>query len=84
MSFSSLPAYCHSPSVIPDKKNLRDTDQAGVIRCAGSLPRQSDKADASGWPEVIPLSEHTIDVLVSLYLLTLLLLTIIPCVPSPP
>lgn len=88
MRRNSLPAYCHSPSVIRDKKNLRDTDQAGVIRSARGLPRQSDKPDASGWPEVISLSEHTVDVLVSLYLFPSPTLTLehhsFPCVPSPP
>lgn len=44
-------------------------DQAGVIRCVRGLPRQPDKPDASGWPGVISLREHVVDVLVSLYLL---------------
>lgn len=61
---SSLPMHCHSPSVIQDKKNLWDMDQAGVIRCVRGLPRQPDKPDASGWPGVI--SENTL--LMSLFL----------------
>lgn len=85
---SSLPAYCHSPSVIRDKKKPTGHDQAGVIRCARGLPRQSDKPDASGWPEVISLSEHTVDVLVSLHLFPPHTPSLdrrsLPCVPSPP
>lgn len=52
---SSIQAHCHSLSIIRDKKNLWDMDQAGVIRCMRGLPRQLDKPDASGWPEVIAL-----------------------------
>lgn len=90
MRRSSLPAYCHSPSIIrgKKKKTLRDTDQAGVIRCMRGLPRQSDKPDASGWPEVISLSEHTVDDLVSYYLFPSHTPSVdhhsFPCVPSPP
>lgn len=75
---SSLPPHCHSISIIQDKKNLWDMDQAGVIRCMRGLPRQPDKPDASGWPGVISLWEHVVDVLVSLYLF----FTCTPLAPS--
>lgn len=79
---SRLPAYCHSPSVIRDQTNLRDTSRLESLGVRG-LPKQPDKAAASGWPEVISLSGHTADVLLSLHTPPLDRRSF-PCVPSPP